>query len=804
MKGWLRPALFLMCAGAVFGSAPVTIDYPADGTIFPPDLASPTFLWRDAADDATAWRIEVSFADGTAPIRLNAAGEHLKVGEIDPRCVAPTNKLPELTPEQAASRTWRPDEATWAAIRQHSVKRPATITISGLRGGEPVSSGQVRIQTSKDPVGAPILYRDVPLMPSELERGVIKPLAANALPLIAWRLRNVAEPRSRVLMENLHTCGNCHSVSRDGRTMAMDVDGPANDKGLYAIFPLTKQASIRNENVVAWSSFRGKLGGNLRVAFMSQLSPDAQYVVTTINDPGAYASEAERRKKPKDLVGNYYVANFKDYGFLQVFYPTKGILAWYSKGTGLLKPLPGADDPRYVHANASWSPDGKYLVFARAEAKEAYEPGAQMAAYANDPNETQIRYDLYRIPFNGGKGGKAEPVAGASNNGMSNSFPRISPDGKWIVFVEARNGLLMRPDSQLYIVPAKGGKARRLRANTARMNSWHSFSPNGRWMVFSSKSRSPYTQMYLTHIDKDGQDSPAILVENSTAANRAVNLPEFVNVPPNGLEKIDAPVTEFYRMFDEAAALAQKGQYEAAIPVWRKALELNPDHAELHNNLGAALFDTGSVAEAISHLERALALDPENAKAHGNLANALAHTGRMDEAIRHYEKVLELKPENAASVHSNLGLALAEKGRLEEAIAHYRKALEFSADDPQAHNNLGIALARTGKLDEAIGHLGQAAASSPGSFEFQYNLARVLAAGRRFAEAISPFEKAVELSGGRDAGTLEMLAGVYSEVGRFEDAARTARRALAIAVAQGNRELAETLEARIADYEARR
>ena len=41
-----------------------------------------------------------------------------------------------------------------------------------------------------------------------------------------------------------------------------------------------------------------------------------------------------------------------------------------------------------------------------------------------------------------------------------------------------------------------------MNCNTPLMNSWHSFSPNGRWLVFSSKSRSPYTQMFLTHIDE--------------------------------------------------------------------------------------------------------------------------------------------------------------------------------------------------------------------------------------------------------------------------------------------------------------
>ena len=151
---------------------------------------------------------------------------------------------------------------------------------------------------------------------------------------------------------------------------------------------------------------------------MSQVSPDGRYVVTTINEPGKGQTDYQRRQAPEDLRQNYYVANFKDYRLLQVFYPTRGVLAWYSKATGLLQPLPGADDPRYVQASAVWSPDGKYLVFARAEAKDAYPPGAPLAERSNDPNETQVRYDLYRIPFDDGRGGKPEPIAGASANGV--------------------------------------------------------------------------------------------------------------------------------------------------------------------------------------------------------------------------------------------------------------------------------------------------------------------------------------------------------------------------------------------------
>ena len=109
------------------------------------------------------------------------------------------------------------------------------------------------------------------------------------------------------------------------------------------------------------------------------------------------------------------------------------------------------------------------------------------------------------------------------------------------------------------------------------MNSWHSFSPNGRWLVFSSKSRSPYTQMFLTHLDEEGNDSPAILIENSTAANRAVNIPEFVNIPPDGLLKIDVPAAEVYRHFNLGMAELEKNSWsEKALAELRKALEIDP------------------------------------------------------------------------------------------------------------------------------------------------------------------------------------------------------------------------------------
>jgi tetratricopeptide (TPR) repeat protein len=825
-------------------AAAITVDYPEDGSIFPPEITAPTFLWHDGAKGVTSWRIDVSFGNGPATIHATSKGERMRIGKIDPDCVADTNQPPTLPPQLAAAHSWTPDLGMWQAIKRHSVATAATVTIAGFRGDAPaqaVSRGKVAIRTSKDAVGAPIFYRDVPLMPSELEKGVIKPLAAEAVPLVAWRVRNVGEARSRVVMDNLPVCANCHSFSSDGKTMGMDLDGLQGNRGMYFLAPVAPQMAIRKQDVIQWSSPEGKLKGSVRVGFMSQVSPDGQYVVTTVNPASMAAASAEPPS-------NYYVANFKDYRFLQVFYPTRGILSWYSRQTGVLDPLAGAADPRFVQMGAVWSPDGRTLVFARAPATDPNPPGVPLAKFANDPNELQLKYDLYRVPFHNGQGGAPEPVEGASRNGVSNTFPKVSPDGRWVVFVECRNGELMRPDSQLYIVPAAGGEARRMRCNTPRMNSWHSFSPNGRWLVFSSKSRSPYTQMYLTHIDADGNDSPPILIENSTAANRAVNIPEFVNIPADGLRQIGGPVLDYYRLVNSAAYLQKTGQYAASAAQWRKVLELSPDDEAAHRSLGTILLMTGHREESGVHLQKAseiklraaLEADPTSAPGFNSLGVLLLQTGRGEEAVAQFQKAAELKPDFAAA-RANLGAALAKLGKLDEALVQLRQALVSDVRYAPAHYNLGLVLSRRGDAEGAIREWRSALELDPKSAEAHASLGDALSEQGRTAEALQHWRdsiqlqpndaptlrraawvlatspdaairnggdaltfavRAVSLSGGKDARMLDTLAAAYAEKGQFADAVLTARRAQALAAQENQPALEEEIRIRIALYDA--
>jgi Flp pilus assembly protein TadD len=686
-------------------TAKIAIDYPLEGSVFPPEITAPVFLWRDPSEDAKRWVVEISFAGQSESVRVEAPGEHIR-RVIDPQAGPDRG----ISPDQANTHTWQPDADTWTRIKRSSVESPARITISGFGdGNQPVSSSTVRIFTSADPAGAPIFYRDVPLAkPGTGQHGPIEPLPKTSIPLIKWRIRNLAESESHVVMDNVPVCINCHSFSANGKTLGLDLDGPRNDKGLYALVPVSKNMAVGNQNVIRWSSFQVnsevKVGDPAakRFGFMSQVSPDGRFVVTSIGPPdNTNINHHAIPGFPTGITDRLYGTNYPDFAFSQVFFPTRGILAFYDSREKELKPLPGADDPHFVHTSAFWSPDGKYLLFSRAVARDPYPPVKQAPSYANDPNETQIQYDLYKIPFNNGRGGKAVPVAGASNNGMSNNFPKVSPDGRWIVWVQNKNGLLMRPDSKLWIVPFEGGKPRLLNANTPLMNSWHSFSPNGRWLAFSSKSRSPYTQLMLTHIDSEGNDTPAIMVENTTAANRAVNIPEFVNIPVDGLDKIDPQATELFGLTDKALEQIDANQLQDGIQTIRQALEFDPKDAFAHFILAGALTGSEREPEALVEYRQAAMLDPKNPVFADHLAVSLSLNGDSTEAIKQFQKVIELVP-GSPEYRFNLGFLLESIGDYSAAVAPLEKAVELShGKNLQCLAELAKSYAKTGRSTEA-------------------------------------------------------------------------------------------------------
>jgi Flp pilus assembly protein TadD len=699
-------------------SGGLAISYPLDETLFPPEIVAPTFVWSDKTEGVQKWMVLLRFDD---------AGAVLRFPTHEPR--------------------WRPSEADWATIKRRSVERDAQVAIVGLgANADAVSAASVRIRTSTDPVGDSIFYREVPL---PFITAVQDPAR------IRWRYGTIdSETAPPIVLEDLPVCGNCHSFSGNGSVLGLDVDY-GNDKGAYAILPVSKEMLLNDEKIITWSDYK-KGDGETTFGLLSQVSPDGRYVISTLKDRAVFVATP-------------------DIWYSQLFFPIKGILVVYDTKTGIYTPLRGADDPEYVQSNPTWSPDGKSIVFARtkaykrdvvANATSVLLSEKDVPEFVND--KEPFKFDLYRVPFNDGRGGKAEPIEGASHNGKSNFFAKFSPDGKWIIFCKAENYMLLMPDSELYVIPAEGGEARRLRANTPRMNSWHSWSSNGRWLVFSSKANTAYTQLFLTHIDEHGESTPPVLLERFTGSDRAANIPEFVPLPADAIARIKEQFLDAYSFLRAGMANERTGNYPAAVKAYQRGLAVEPGNVELLNSLGFALFQQGNSAEAVVALEKALAADPKHWKAHNNLALAAIDLGELEVAEAHYRDSLAIKPQPA--IYNDLGFVLERQGLSEEATEAYREAVRLDPKSATAHYNLGSSLARAGRFAEAERQLRSALEISPNTQTYTA-LGIVLWQQGRADEAIASLQAAIEADP-TNAAARQKLAEILANSGRTDESRR--------------------------------
>lgn len=468
----------------------LAVTYPYANAMFPPDIAAPTILWEDGSPASRQWLITLTFQGDRKPVYA-------------------------LTREPR----WTPEIALWERIKTDAAGQSITISVQGLAdGGDATVTGAdtVPIEISTDPVDAAIFYRQVPLPFLATPEGFQR---------TRWRLGDISDNGPpKVVLTGVPVCASCHQFSRDGRRMSMEMNRN-NDGGAQLVAAIEKEIKLNKDNFMSWSDFpRSGILPPTRGLF-GKMSPSGRYLAASVNEIS-------------------YAAVLDAIDFSQLFFPTYGILAYYSVADDTIRALPGADDTAYVHANPNWSPDDRYIVFARAPIKNEVHadithvtPHRPAGTIHELNKEYWIHFDLYRVPFNKGKGGTAVPIKGASNNGMSNYFARYSPDGKWIVFTRSKSGIMLQPDSELYIIPAEGGTPRRMNCNRALFNSWHSWSPNGKWLLFTSKVNTPYTEIFLTHIDENGIDTPPVLLSRFSDDSFAANVPEFT---PFGADAIDS------------------------------------------------------------------------------------------------------------------------------------------------------------------------------------------------------------------------------------------------------------------------
>ena len=396
-----------------------TIIYPSNGTVFPPEFPAPSFEWLLNEEFTKLWHIFITN----------------KQGEVILSAKSHTNN-------------WRPAPDEWEKIKLSSNAFSFT-AIAKNEKQKSFLSDRIKFSFSTDSVGAQIFYRSVTLPFS---------YAVANVNTIEWYMGNVNGSKPRKMLDNLPVCGNCHSFASEKPLLAMDVDY-GNDKGSYVIVETSDTSRLSPNKIISWSDYK-KEDNEPTFGLLSQISPDGNYVLSTV----------------KDL--SIFVAVDDNLAYSQLFFPIKGIIGIYDRLNDKFGVLNGANNPKYVQSNPTWSPDGKTVVFAKTEAyiNEKVQKAGKALLSINDvaefkTGEKPFKFDLYSVDFNNGKGGEATPMKGASNNGKSNFFPKFSPDGKWIVFCQADNFMLLQPDSRLYIMPSGGGEPRLMNCNTSEMNS---------------------------------------------------------------------------------------------------------------------------------------------------------------------------------------------------------------------------------------------------------------------------------------------------------------------------------------------
>jgi tetratricopeptide (TPR) repeat protein len=280
---------------------------------------------------------------------------------------------------------------------------------------------------------------------------------------------------------------------------------------------------------------------------------------------------------------------------------------------------------------------------------------------------------------------------------------------------------------------------------------------------------------------------------------------------------------------------------DEAIPHYAEAVRLRPDYALAHCNLAVDLAGQGKVPDALAHFDRALEAQPDLPLAHNNLGRLLRRMGKKDQAVEHFVAAVRADPDFALA-QFNLGIAFMERGQLEKAVHHLREARRLEPGNAKTIQQLGRALARQGRANEALASFQEAADLEPGVGSYHWDLARALSARGDMRAARGHYHEALRLDESLRQATnrtawalathtdpqardgnralqlatevcevtsyqqpafLDTLAAAYAEVGRFDKAQASVRKALALLSKEEPRR-ANDLEARLQLYVSRR
>ncbi|MCF0203034.1 MAG: PD40 domain-containing protein [Bacteroidaceae bacterium] len=324
------------------------------------------------------------------------------------------------------------------------------------------------------------------------------------------------------IFENSHTQGNCVNCHTVGSQRA--------DRTLFHMRTSCAGTYIFRNNTIERLST--KTDSTMSAFVYPSWHPSGRFIAFSTND-----TSQEFHTAHKDRI--------------EVFDRASDVLV-YDADTreAILSPL--LRDSLNMQTFPTFSPDGKWLYYCSAPRIE--DVGL---------NYKDVHYSLCRIAFDAEKGcfgDKADTIYNArtgitdqSGNtilkGRSVSFPRISPDGRWLVCTIHNYGTfsIWHSDADLYMIDLQRPDTIRSMkaANSDDVESYHSWSSNSRWMVFSSRRDDGlYTRPYFTYIDKDGNARKPFMLPQENPRKHYRQLDYSYNIPEFMTSRFNVPMRE--------------------------------------------------------------------------------------------------------------------------------------------------------------------------------------------------------------------------------------------------------------------
>jgi Tfp pilus assembly protein PilF len=164
----------------------------------------------------------------------------------------------------------------------------------------------------------------------------------------------------------------------------------------------------------------------------------------------------------------------------------------------------------------------------------------------------------------------------------------------------------------------------------------------------------------------------------------------------------------------------------------------------VHHQLGLLHWSLGDAANAVDQMRKAVQVSPEDAIAHNNLGNMLVDSGQPELAVPHYRQAIRID-RTYASAHFNLAKAYQHTGQSANAVAQFQIAANLLPGEPQILSSWGAALLEDGSSGEALAKCLEAVERGPGLAETHNNLGLVELALGDFASAASRFRRALDL-----------------------------------------------------------